>query len=144
MTKLTTTTMQLTTMTTTTVLAPLIQVTTKTALHGFPCAPATKQAHRAKQNSRPAHGWYNACVARPVKPAELRTNQAARDALQVEWDRLRAVERPDGTYGVWDEGAVEEWSPARRRARLHGKKANVGLAFGIVVEKNHELSPDDS
>ena len=64
--------------------------------------------------------------------------------MQVEWGRLRAAKRPDGTYGVWDESAVEEWSKVRRRARLHGRKANVGLAFGIVVGKNGELSPDDS
>ena len=78
-----------------------------------------------------------------VKPAELKVNQAARDAMQVEWDRLRQVERPDGNKGVWDENEVEEWDKVRRRARKQGLKVNVGLVFGIVVEKNFELNPTD-
>ena len=36
-----------------------------------------------------------------------------------------------------------EWSKVRARARRAGKKANVGLVFGIVVEKNAELSSND-
>ena len=63
----------------------------------MPCAAAPPRAHRDKT---PAHGWYNACVARPVKPMELKWNKKARDAMQVEWGRLRAVKPPDGTPGV--------------------------------------------
>ena len=82
-------------------------------------------------------------MARPVKPAELKVNAKAKAAMQDEWDRLRRVPRPDGKLGVWDEDLVEEWSKVRRRAERAGQKANVGLVFGIVVEKNHELPPND-
>ena len=63
--------------------------------------------------------------------------------MQDEWDRLRKVRRPDGKLGVWDESSVMEWSAVRRKAKREGRKVNVGLVFGIVVEKNHELSESD-
>ena len=53
---------------------------------------------------------YNACVARAVKPAEVKTNAKARAAMDTEWQRLRKVPRRDGKLGVWDEDAVQEWS----------------------------------
>ena len=106
----------------------------------MPCATARPSAHREKTS---AHGLFNACVARPVKPAEVKTNPKARAAMQTEWERLRKVKRPDGTHGVWDEAAVQEWSAVRASARRIGKKINVGLVFGIVVEKNVELDPTD-
>ena len=102
----------------------------------FPCAATLPSKRRDRH--RPGR-LYNACVARPIKPAELKVNQEARDKMQEEWDRLRRVKRPDGTHGVWDEDAVEEWSKVRKRARRTGATVNVGLVFGIVVEKNHEL-----
>ena len=37
----------------------------------MPCTSSGATTRRAKQ---PAHGIVNACVARPVKPAELKTN----------------------------------------------------------------------
>ena len=77
---------------------------------------------------------FNACVARPVKPAELKVNQKARDAMQDEWDRLRRVERPDGTHGVWDEGLVEEWSDVRRRAKREGRKSGTHLVDEAACE----------
>ena len=80
----------------------------------MPCAAAPPAAHRDKA---PSTGLYNACVARPVKPAELKINEKARAAMQLEWDRLRQVERPDGTFGCWDESSVMEWSKVRRAAR---------------------------
>ena len=107
----------------------------------MPCSAMPPQAaHRSKA---PAHGIYNACVARPVKPAELRTNTAAQAAMQTEWTRLRQVKRPDGSHGVWDESGVREWSAVRSEAKRIGKQVYVGLVFGIVVEKNHELDPSD-
>ena len=79
---------------------------------------------------------YNACVARAVKPAEVKTNAKAQAAMNVEWQRLRKVPRRDGKLGVWDEDAVQEWSSVRRNAQQKYIKANVGLIFGIVVERN--------
>ena len=86
---------------------------------------------------------YNACVARTVKPAEVKTNTKAQAAMEMEWRRLRQVPRKDGKAGVWDEDAVQEWSSVRRNAQRQNNKANVGLIFGIVVEKNHELPEQD-
>ena len=36
-----------------------------------------------------------------------------------------------------------EWRKVQKLARKRGITANVGLVFGIVVEKNHELDPKD-
>ena len=63
--------------------------------------------------------------------------------MQKEWDRLRSVTRPDGTKGVWDEDKVMEWSKVRSLARKQNRVVHVGLVFGIVVEKNYELSIGD-
>ena len=48
-----------------------------------------------------------------------------------------------GKAGVWDETLVQAWRHVRNDARLRDEKANVGLVFGIVVEKNHELPEAD-
>ena len=72
----------------------------------LPCAPA-RPKDRVKQ---PTHGPYlQACVARPVTRKECEANPTARAAMQSEWDRLRAVPRPDGNKGTWDEHGVREW-----------------------------------
>ena len=63
--------------------------------------------------------------------------------MQDEWNRLRSVKRPDGNLGVWDESQVREWGKVRAEARRNGAKVNVGLVFGIVVEKNYELDKTD-
>ena len=70
----------------------------------LPCGPAHVQSHRPKHDGKGV--LYNACVARPVRPAEVKTNEKAQEAMQKEWDRLRSVTRPDGTKGVWDEDKV--------------------------------------
>ena len=54
----------------------------------MPCAAAIPTAHRDKSNRQ---GLYNACVARPVRPAELKTNEPARAAMQDEWDPRRGA-----------------------------------------------------
>jgi hypothetical protein len=105
----------------------------------MPCTPA-QQRHRDKIHAR---DFVNACVARPVRPAEVKTNLKAQVAMQLEWDRLRAVPRDGGKAGVWDESLVREWRHVRREAQGRDEKANVGLVFGIVVEKNHELPESD-
>ena len=90
-----------------------------------------------KHRQRDAHELphYNACVARTVKPAEVKTNIKAQAAMEMEWRRLRQVPRKGGKVGVWDEDAVQEWSSVRRDAQKQNAKANVGLIFGIVLKK---------
>ena len=102
--------------------------------------PATIE-HRQRNALEPPN--YNACVARTVKPAEVKANIKAQAAMEMEWRRLRQVPRKDGKAGVWDEDAVQEWSSVRRDAQKQNTKANVGLIFGIVVEKNRELPEHD-
>ncbi len=70
----------------------------------MPCTPA-RQKHRDKN---PAVDLVNACVARPVRPAEVKTNPKAQKAMQLEWNRLRAVPRDGGKAVVWDESLVRE------------------------------------
>ena len=52
--------------------------------------------------------------------------------MQKEWDSLREL-------GAWDEKAVQEWSAVRDAAKKAGKRINVGMVFGICVEKGSEL-----
>ena len=106
----------------------------------MPCMPATVQ-HR--QRDAQEHPHYNACVARTVKPAEVKVNDKARASMDLEWQRLRQVPRKGGKAGVWDEDDVREWASVRRDAQARNEEANVGLVFGIVVEKNHELPERD-
>ena len=109
----------------------------------FPCVSARKTSSTHRRKSVSLQGLFNACVARPVKPAEAKDNPKAKAAMQEEWDRLRAVVRPDGTKGVWDEHLVANWRDVRRNARRKGRTVHVGRVFGIIVEKNHELDPRD-
>ena len=101
----------------------------------MPCAPASRQGHRSK--TPPC--LYNACVARPVGNKEVQANPKAKAAMDAEWARLRAVLRPDGKLGVWDESSVREWRDVKKDALRAGQKAHCGIIFGIVVEKNSEL-----
>ena len=103
----------------------------------MPCMPSTIEHPQHDAQELP---HYNACVARTVKPAEVKTNIKAQAAMEMEWRCLRQVPRKDGKVGVWDEDAVQEWSSVRPVAQTKNTKANLGLIFGIVVEKNHELS----
>ena len=96
------------------------------------------QEHRPKVGPRLA---FNAAVARPVGAKETAATPLAQEALAKEWARLRAVPRPDGKFGCWDEGQVAEWSDVRRAAKLSGTTAHIGRAFAICVEKNSELEP---
>ena len=50
------------------------------------------------------------CVARPVNKDEIKRQPRAQAALQLEWDRLRALR-------CWDEGKVVEWSTVAQKAR---------------------------
>ena len=86
---------------------------------------------------------YSACVARPVGSKEVQSNPKAKEAKQAEWDRLRAVIRPDGTPGVWDEDQVQECREVRKKAAIDKIKIHIGRVFDIVVEKNSELPDTD-
>ena len=105
----------------------------------MPCVAARRQKHRSKTQ----HSMVNACVARPVSKKEVESNPKALRAKQAEWDRLRAVPRPDGGIGVWNESLVAEWRDVKRKALKEGKKVHIGRIFDILVEKNSELPEDD-
>ena len=66
----------------------------------------------------------NACVARSVNKAELAAKPKAQEAMQVEWDGLRARK-------VWNESVVREWDGVDTEARTKGVGANLGYLFGI-------------
>ena len=51
----------------------------------MPCTAKVEGDHRDKY---PRGSLYNACVARPVKPAEVKINAKAKAAIGDEWDRL--------------------------------------------------------
>ena len=76
--------------------------------------PATIK-HRQRDALELPH--YKACVARTVKPAEVKVNTKAQAAMEMEWQRLRQVPRKDGKVGVSDEDAVQEWSSVRHDAQ---------------------------
>ena len=76
----------------------------------------------------------NACVARPVDRKERKWNKEARDAVQTEWDKLRA---PPG--GAWDESKPRHLNQLLREAAGQGRTVHWGHVFDICVEKNSEL-----
>ena len=83
---------------------------------------------------------FNACVARPVAKKEPDANPLAKKAVQIEWDKLRAL--PGG--GAWDETCArplrEVMAEADRNKRLYGvEDVHWGYIFDICFEKNTEL-----
>ena len=94
----------------------------------------TPPAHRDKLSDSPIP--FNAAVARPFNKRELGSNPAAKQAAQLERDKLRKA-------GCWDESKMREWSEIADEARRLGKKVHVGRVFEIVVEKGSELKPGD-
>ncbi len=89
--------------------------------------------HRKFTDQFPAAGF--ACVARPVKPAEVKVNAKAQAAMDKEWKALWDL-------GTWDHTRVCEWSQVRRKAQEAGERVHIGMVFGICVEKNAELPED--
>ena len=79
-----------------------------------------------------------AMVARSVSKAEIKEQQAARDAMWAEYSKLQ-------TAKTWDLESVREWSNVAKEARESGGtlKAQVGRVFGICVEKGSELAAND-
>jgi hypothetical protein len=93
------------------------------------------EQHRPKLDfASPYIGFAN--VARTVPPSEVRTNPKAQAAMRKEWDALR--ERK-----AWSEHLVRERRDVSEEARSKGLRIHVGRIFGICVEKNRELTPDD-
>ena len=101
------------------------------AVDAMPRMPCWSACSDHRQKLAPPSLYPNACVARPVGKAELRTTPAAQAAMKAEWDRLR-------TKRVWDESVVREWDDVAREARQAGVEANLGYLFGICAEKNSE------
>ena len=75
-------------------------------------------------------------VARSVSKAEMRMSQKALDAMDAEWERLRAIK-------TWMEDDVEDWHIVQARAREAGETVHIGRLFPILVEKNSELDEND-
>ena len=90
--------------------------------------------HRTRHPHRQL--FLEACVARPVTKSERLTNPKAQQAVQKEWDRLRAIK-------CWDESTVYEWSELAKWCRINGQKYHVGRIFDIIVEKGSELPEGD-
>ena len=111
---------------------------------------ASEQPHRNKlpyftQIHREMHDalWDGAdylsqvvAVARSVNKKEAAGNPKAQQAMQEEWDRLRAI-------GTWNEDGVRELDEVRKEAKNKGQTIHIGRLFPILVEKNSEL-PEDS
>ena len=75
-----------------------------------------------------------ALVTRQLTPTELRQNQAAMQALDVEWDKLARM-------GTWDASEVCEYEAARKRALEQGRTAHFGRLFGFTSGKHSKLPP---
>ena len=63
-------------------------------------------------------------------------NQAAEEATQQGWDRLRSRK-------AWAENHPRGWGDVAREARLEKEEVRFGIAFGFVVEKNTDLPIGD-
>ena len=88
------------------------------------------QVHRDKLAPRSVP--FAAMVARPVGKKEIAGNSKAREALRLEWDRLRSEV-------VWDESSVREWKDVARKATNDGVEVHFGYLFALCVGKNSEL-----
>ena len=87
--------------------------------HAMPCL--SNNQHREKNTSP----LFNAMVATAIK--DWKTNPAAFDALQTEYEKLL-------TAGVWDKEAVE-WSDVSREARERNEIIHLGRVFAILTTK---------
>jgi len=79
---------------------------------------------------------FDALVARPVTPKEVKTTPKAIKALDDEWKKLR-------TANVWDETGVRELRDVAAEAKRTNAKAHFGRLFQICVEKGAELPAND-
>ncbi len=70
-------------------------------------------------------------VARPVKPTEIANNPKAREAVEVEWKKLRAI-------NTWFEGTVREYDDVRAGALKTNLEVHFGRVFALCHEKHSE------
>ena len=83
---------------------------------------------------------FSACVARPVRKDEIQRTEAARAAMDREYNALRFKKHPAlSVPGCWDESAVQERDAVKARARREGRTVHFGTVFGICVEKGASL-----
>ena len=86
-----------------------------------------------KQKIKAVHFAHKmAAVARQVPKKEQRSEAKAREALEKEFERLRAKQ-------VWLEDQVSDAASIRRMARETNKKIHIGRIFEICVEKGSEF-----
>ena len=92
------------------------------------------QEHREKLVS--SLPLLNACIARLLKPAEVKLNKKAMQAVLDEAKSLQEIV-------TWDISTVREFNEITEEYRKADKKAHFGRVFPICSEKNSELAPDD-
>ena len=93
-------------------------------------------APRSTGPSSTPHIFLGACVCRPVGRKEIKANQAAGKASQQEWARLQSRK-------AWGESNPREWGAVANEAKENKQDVQVGVAFGVVVEKNTDLPGGD-
>ena len=76
-----------------------------------------------------------ACVARPVKNEEINANPKARESVEVEWARLRAV----GKHGCWDEKNPRPKVEVMAEAQKGNRTVHFGKLMELCVEKNYDI-----
>ena len=77
---------------------------------------------------------YNGAASRPVTKSEVRSNKAAQDAMDFEWQRL--VDK--GCFDFTEVYPSAELTASARAGKR--KKCHIGLVFGICVEKDIQQS----
>ena len=102
----------------------------------FPRMPVTNEVQEHREKLEDSTFPFNIAVARTVNKRELASNNDARAAVQVEWDKLRRTK-------CWDKDNVRVWSEVAEEARRKGVTVHVGRIFEIVVEKGAELARGD-
>ena len=100
-------------------------------------AAPSSSPHRTKHPSIPFN-LFNACVAKPLTRKEWKAHPKAKQAVQDEWDKLRAT--PGG--GCWDEDHPMELRDVLRLAREAGEEAHWATLFELCVIENEELPED--
>ena len=105
-----------------------------------PAVAYAKNQHRKKVRDH-AVPFYPAAIARKVPRSEW-SKKEVRDALDLEWEKLRTHEWPDGRKdkkGVWVEFEVRSAADVRREAQRLGAKVHFGRICELCYEKGAEL-----
>ena len=80
-------------------------------------------------------------IARPVPKSEIledrgEAGKRPSDAIEAEWKKLFDKQ-------VFDMESVKPWREIAIKARRERRVVHMGRAFGIMVEKNHQLDESD-